>query len=142
MLLDANVLLYSVDRQSVHHARCAAWVEAAFAGQRRIGLPWQTIGAFVRIATHPRVLERPLTAADAWGIVEHWMSAPVSWLPPTSERTVAIFGDLTTRMELQGNLVADGQLAALAIEHGLDVVSADSDFARFPEVRWVNPLFG
>lgn len=140
MLLDANVLLYSVDQQSVHHDRCAAWVETAFNGPRRIALPWQTIGAFVRIATHPRLFARPLAPADAWSLVEQWMAAPVSWVPPTSERTVSIFGELTTRMQLQGNLVTDGQLVALALEHGLAVVSVDSDFARFPEVRWLNPL--
>ena len=142
MLLDANVLLYSVDESSPHHSPCREWVRAAFSGQRRIALPWQTIGAFIRIATHPRVFSRPLSSADAWSIVEQWLAAPISWVPPATERTASILGDLINGMDLRGNLVTDAQLAALAIEHGLSVVSADSDFARFSDLRWINPLSG
>lgn len=142
VLLDANVLLYSVDGSSPHHGRCADWVRRAFAGQRRIALPWQTIGAFLRIATHPRVFSRPLGSADAWSMVEHWLAAPISWVPAATERTAVILGDLIKDLELRGNLVMDAQLAALAIEHGLSVVSADSDFARFDGLGWINPLAG
>ena len=140
MLLDANVLLYSVDHSSPHHARSADWVRRTFEGQRRIGLPWQTIGAFLRIATHPRVFSRPLSSADAWSIVEHWLAAPNSWVPTATERTAVILGDLIKDLDLRGNLVTDAQLAALAIEHGLSIVSADSDFARFDGLRWMNPI--
>lgn len=140
MLLDANVLLYAVDQSSAQHERCAAWLTEAFNGQRRIGLPWQTIGAFVRISTHPRVFARPLTAAQSWAVVEHWLDAPTTWVPEAGERTARILGTLITEGHLHGNLITDAQLAALAIEHGIAVVSTDSDFARFPAVQWVNPL--
>ena len=140
VLLDANVLLYSVDSSSPHHARSADWVRRTFDGQRRIALPWQTIGAFLRIATHPRVFSRPLSSADAWSIVQQWLAAPTCWIPPAGERTAAILGELISGLDLRGNLVADAQLAALAIEHGLPVVSVDSDFARFRAVRWINPI--
>jgi toxin-antitoxin system PIN domain toxin len=142
VLLDANVLLYSVDESSPHHGHCRDWVRAAFTGQRRIALPWQTIGAFLRIATHPRVFSRPLSSADAWSIVEQWLGAPISWVPPATERTAIILGDLINGVDLRGDLVTDTQLAALAIEHGLSVVSVDSDFARFGGLRWINPLSG
>jgi toxin-antitoxin system PIN domain toxin len=142
VLLDANVLLYSVDQSSPHHARCADWVRRAFEGPRRIGLSWQTIGAFLRIATHPRVFSRPLSAADAWSMVEHWLAAPNSWVPTATERTAVILGDLIKDLDLRGNLVTDAQLTALAIEHGLSIVSVDSDFARFDGLRWINPLAG
>jgi toxin-antitoxin system PIN domain toxin len=140
VLLDANVLLYSVDEHSLHHAGAAAWVRNSFDGDHRVGLPWQTIGAFLRIATHPRVFSRPLTASDAWSIMEIWLSAPVTWVPTATERTARVLGDLLTQQDLRGNLVTDAQLAALAIEHGVPVVSADSDFARFSGLRWINPL--
>ena len=142
MLLDANVLLYSVDRSSRFHEPCAAWVSDAFAGSRRIGLPWQTIGAFLRIATHPRVFARPLSPDQAWATVEHWLRAPICWVPATSRDTARILGELVSDLDLRGNLVTDAQLAALAIEHGVAVVSADTGFARFPSVRWINPLTG
>ena len=140
VLLDANLLLYSVDQDSRHHVRCAEWVSSAFGGQRRIALPWQTIGAFLRIATHPRVFARPLSVEDAWAAIEQWIAAPVCWVPAATAHTARILGDLVRRTDARGNLVTDAQLAALAIEHSLSVVSLDSDFARFPGLRWINPL--
>lgn len=140
MLLDANVLLYSVDRGSSHHTPCADWVRSAFTGPRRIALPWQTIGAFLRIATHPRVFSRPLSSEAAWAMIEQWLTAPHCWVPEASERTARILGELINKLDVRGNLITDAQLAALAIEHGVPVVSVDSDFARFREIRWINPL--
>jgi uncharacterized protein len=140
VLLDANVLLYAIDEGSRHHDRCADWVRAAFLGPRRIALPWQTIGAFMRIATHPRVFARPLSAVDAWAAVQQWLAAPTCWIPPATAQTARILGEVITGSDIRGNLVTDAQLAALAIEHGVALVSADSDFARFSEVRWINPL--
>ncbi|MFT4294299.1 MAG: type II toxin-antitoxin system VapC family toxin [Micropruina sp.] len=142
MLLDANVLLYSIDSSSRHHAPCAAWLSDAFSGSRRVGLPWQTIGAFLRISTHPRVFARPLRPDQAWEVVEQWLNAPNCWVPETSEATARILGALIGDLDLRGNLITDAQLAALALEHGVGVVSADTDFARFPGLRWVNPLTG
>ncbi|MFT4225710.1 TA system VapC family ribonuclease toxin [Micropruina sp.] len=142
MLLDANVLLYSIDRSSRQHPACAAWLSDAFSGPRRVGLPWQTIGTFLRISTHPRVFTRPLRPNQAWEIVEQWLDAPNSWIPDTSDATARILGGMIRDLDLRGNLITDAQLAALAIEHGVAVVSADTDFARFPGLRWVNPLAG
>jgi uncharacterized protein len=140
MLLDANVLLYSIDRSSAHHGPCADWVRSAFAGPRRIAMPWQTIGAFLRIATHPRVFSRPLSSKEAWSHVDMWLTAPNCWIPEATERTARILGELINQLDVRGNVVTDAQLAALAIEHGVPVVSVDSDFARFSDIRWVNPL--
>jgi uncharacterized protein len=140
VILDANILLYSVDEESPYHDRASDWMRAAFRGQRRIGLPWQTIGAFLRIATHPRVFDYPLKSTDAWSMIEHWLAAPICWIPEASQRTARILGKLINELDIRGNLVTDAQLAALAIEYGVPVVSVDSDFARFSEIRWINPL--
>jgi toxin-antitoxin system PIN domain toxin len=140
MLLDANVLLYAVDEGSRHHAACSRWLEDAFTGQRRVALPWQTVGAFLRIATHPRIFRRPLSSDDAWAMIEQWLAAPVCWIPEATNRTARLLGGLIKELDIRGNLVTDAQLAALALEHGLAVVSLDSDFARFPDLRWINPL--
>ena len=140
MLLDANVLLYANDAQSPHHERSKRWVEQALRGARRVGIPWQTIGAFTRISTHPRIFAEPLSAAEAWTVVEDWLASPAVWVPPATEATARVYADLVRTAAPTGNLVTDAQLAALAVEHGLTVVSADTDFARFPQVRWTNPL--
>jgi uncharacterized protein len=140
MLLDANILLYAVDTRSGHHTVAASWLESALNGQRRLGIPWQTIGAFLRISTHPRVTEKPLTPAAAGKYVETWLGCYPVWVPPATERTYAVYEELAHRHRVTGNLVPDAMLAALARENGVPVVSADGDFARFAEIRWINPL--
>ena len=140
MLIDANLLLYAVDSSSPQHEPAAAWLERVLNGERRVGLPWQTIGAFVRISTHPRISTKPLTADQASAYVAAWLAATPTWVPPATERTAAVFARLVTEHGVTGNLVTDAQLAALAIEHGLRLCSADTDFARFDDVHWENPL--
>lgn len=140
MLVDANVLLYAVDRSSAHHAPASAWLVDALNGRRRVGLPWQSLGAFLRIITHPRVTRRPLSGKQAWGYVRSWLDADPAWVPPATERTAAVYGELAQKYHVTGNLVPDAMLAALALEHGLTVVSADTDFMRFSEITCTNPL--
>ena len=140
MLLDANLLLYAVHRRAAQHEAATAWLTEQLNGSRRVGLPWQSLAAFLRIATHPRAFERPLDVATAWQRVADWLAAPATWIPQPGPGYAALFGELVTRHEIHGNLVPDAQLAALALEHGLTVCSADTDFARFAEVGWTNPL--
>jgi toxin-antitoxin system PIN domain toxin len=140
MLLDANVLLYAVDSNARQHQRAVRWLEDRLAGTERVGMPWLSLTAFVRIATHPRASERPLDAADAWQIVQQWLDVPIVWTPGATERHAEVFGALIRRYRPTGNLVTDAHLAAIAIEHGIELVSADTDFARFSELRWSNPF--
>jgi toxin-antitoxin system PIN domain toxin len=140
MLLDANLLLYAVDGTSPQNKQAAPWLEDVLNGDQRVGIPWQTIGAFVRIITHPRVTTQPLSGNRAWEYVEAWMACDPAWIPPATERTAAILRHLMEQVPITGNLVTDAQLAALAIEHGVILCSADTDFARFPGLRWENPL--
>jgi toxin-antitoxin system PIN domain toxin len=140
MLLDANLLLYAVDADSKHNPVAATWLEETLGGANRIGLPWQTIGAFLRIVTHPRVTANPLSASDARSYVADWLAVPVVWIPPATESTARVYARICAQADVTGNLVPDAQLAALAIEHGVELASADSDFQRFPGLRWINPL--
>jgi len=140
MLLDANLLLYAVDRTSPHHELAGTWLVEVLNGNRRVGLPWQTIGAFLRISTHPRVTTSPLDGSTAWSHVADWLAAEPVWIPPATERTAAVYEQLLDHTPVTGNLVPDAQLAALAIEHGVTLCSADSDFARFADLVWENPL--
>ena len=140
MLVDANILLYSVDTTSPFHDRAERWLVEALNGDRRVGIPWMSLAAFVRIATNPRASRTPLTPAEAWEHVDGWLDAPATWLPAPGRGHRSILHDLLTRLDLRAGLVTDAVLAAMCIEHGLDIVSADSDFARFTEVRWINPV--
>lgn len=139
-LVDANILVYSVDSTSAFHDRARRWLEDALNGNARVGLPWSSIVAFLRITTHPRAVTHPLTTVDAWAHVDDWLACDTAWIPVPSERHASIMGELFVRHDLGANLTPDCHIAALAIEHGLEVFSNDSDFARVPELRWTNPL--
>ena len=142
MIVDASVLLYAVDAQSPFHRPAKEWLEGALNGSRRVGFPWATLLAFQRIATHPRASAKPMAPEEAWSYVSDWLQAEMSWVPAPGERHAEILEQLIMRGDLRGNLVPDAHLAALAIEHGVGICSADSDFARFPQVGWVNPVSG
>ena len=140
MVVDANILLYSIDEDSPFHAAALDWMQEALNGAVRVGIPWLSLWAFVRISTNPRALREPLTPGESWEYVVDWLDAPASWQPAAGRGHREILRSLLVGKDLRAGLVTDAVLAALAIEHGLTVVSADSDFARFPEVAWVNPV--
>ncbi len=140
MLIDANLLLYAVNRGAEQHEASAAWLTEQLNGPRRVGLPWQSLAAVLRIATHPRAFERPLSPATAWQRVDDWLAAPVAWIPQPGPTYAAVLGGVMRKHDVGGNLVPDAMLAALAMEHGLTLCSADTDFARFDGLRWLNPL--
>lgn len=139
MIVDANVLLYAVDRGSAFHDAGREWLEDALNGPRRVGFPWVSLTAFQRIATHPRASANPMNPKEAWSYVQDWLTADQAWVPTAGDRHAEILGRLLVDGDLRGNLVTDAHLSALAIEHGVGICSFDSDFARFPELSWVNP---
>lgn len=140
MIVDANLLLYAEDESSPFHARARSWLEDALNGTTRVGLPWPSLLAFARIRTHPGVYRSPLSGDEAWGRVQDWLAAPAAWVPQPTHGHAAVMKALIERYHLSGNALPDADLAALAIEHGVAVCSADTDFARFTELRWINPL--
>jgi hypothetical protein len=140
MLVDANILLFSVDERSDFHVPAREWLTDRLNGSRRIGFPWSSLLAFARIASNPRATAKPLTPTEAWAHVIEWLQPDVAWIPLPTGRHVEVIGDLIIRYQLRANLIADAHLAALALEHGLSVVSADTDFARFTDIVWENPL--
>lgn len=140
MIVDANILLYAADRSSRYHAAARQWLEGALNGPSRVGLPWVSLTAFLRISTHPRASADPLTPADAWGFVADWLDTESAWIPEATPRHADVLRRLLLDGDVRGNLVSDAHLAALAIEHGVAVCSADSDFARFTDLEWINPV--
>jgi toxin-antitoxin system PIN domain toxin len=140
MLVDANILLYSVDEDSPFHAPARDWMVASLNGAQQVGIPWMSLWAFIRIVTNPRALARPLTPGQAWEYVADWLDAPATWVPAPDRGHRQILRDLLEQHDVRAGLVTDAVMAAIAIEHGLTVVSADSDFARFPQVKWLNPV--
>ncbi|HTC53942.1 MAG TPA: TA system VapC family ribonuclease toxin [Steroidobacteraceae bacterium] len=138
-LLDANILLYAYDSDSAQHFACRTWLEAVFNAEETLALPWQTLLAFVRIATNPRAVQRPLTASEACGIVDSWLQRPNVVVLDAGERFWEIFQAQMVEAQVRGPLVTDTALAALALEHGATLCSTDRDFRRFRALKLLDP---
>ncbi|MBA3365260.1 MAG: type II toxin-antitoxin system VapC family toxin [Actinobacteria bacterium] len=139
-LVDANLLVYAVDETSPHHARAKPWLEHQLSGSETLGFAWAVLLAFVRLATNPRLFESPLTADEAFDLVDSWLAQPSATVVHPTDRHSRLLRELLAPLGTAGNLTTDAHLAALSVEHGAALCSGDSDFARFPRVRWINPL--
>jgi toxin-antitoxin system PIN domain toxin len=137
---DVNLLVYAHDSTSPQHQKAKKWWENLLSGSEPVGLPVLVGLAFVRLATHPTPNENPMTVAEARGRVGSWLETPVTQWLTVSPRTIEIAMDLLELAGRGGNLASDAFIGALSIEHGATVHSNDRDFARFPGVKWIDPL--
>jgi toxin-antitoxin system PIN domain toxin len=135
VIVDANVLLYAVDVASMHHEGSRTWLDRALGGAEAVGLAWVALLAFIRIGTNASLLASPMTADEATQQVETWLGAPAAVVAQPTARHPALLRGLLSDAGTAGNLTTDAHLAALAIEHGAEIVSYDRDFARFRGVR-------
>jgi uncharacterized protein len=140
IILDANILLYAYDSASSHHAAARTWIEQVFAGPEPIGLPWQTAAAFVRIVTHPRLPGERFTVEEAVQVVDRWLEQPNLRPLSPGEDHWRLLRRMAVEGQAAGALISDAHLAALTIEYGGVLHTTDRDFARFPGLRWTNPL--
>jgi toxin-antitoxin system PIN domain toxin len=138
--VDANLLVYAHVGNMTQHIRAKAWLDGEINGGGRVGLPWPSLMSFLRLVTNPRIFTRPEPLDRAWRVVVGWVDNPNVWIPVPTERHRQVLAPLLAAAAGRPNLLPDAHLAALAIEHGLMLCSADGDFARFPGLRWQNPL--
>jgi toxin-antitoxin system PIN domain toxin len=137
---DINLLLYANIDAMPEHQASRRWLEALLDAREPVGLATAALFGFIRIATSRRVFEPPLEVGDAVARVEAWLARPhVTLLVPGPRHLDLAFG-LLRHVGFAGNLTTDVQLAALAIEHQAELHSHDTDFARFPGLRWRDPL--
>jgi toxin-antitoxin system PIN domain toxin len=139
-LPDVNLLLYGLDEASPQHARARPWLEDLLSEMEPVGFAWPVLLAFLRLSTRAQVFVSPLQPAEAFDVVESWLAQPCAVVVHPTERHLAVLRGLLEALGTAGNLTADAHLAALAIEHGGEVCSADTDFGRFRGLRWTNPL--
>lgn len=141
ILLDANLLIYAVNADAPYHHKAKSWMEETLSGHRGTVLfSWFTLVAFVRIATNPKILANPFSLAEALRMVADWLALPdVNVVSPGPDHAQH-FQNACRNSNASGNLVTDAHLAALAAEHGCELASCDTDFGKFPGLRWVNPL--
>ncbi len=139
-LIDANLVLWAHHRQFDRHESARRWWAQTLSGTPAVGVPWPTTLAFVRISTHPRALERPLSVERAWATAESWLKRPNVWVPLPTERHRGMLAEALVAGRATGNHTMDAHLATLALEWGLELLTADRDFARYPGLHWRDPL--
>jgi len=137
---DINLLMYAHFSEFGQHGEARRWWQELLGGREPFGMLWSVSIGFLRLTTHPNKLTMPLTSEQAVVVVESWLSHPhVSVLQPGSQH-LSVLAELLTAVGRGGNVVPDAHIAALAIEHDAEVHTNDRDFARFPGLRWSNPL--
>ena len=139
-LLDANLLLYAVNKDAPLHAKAKAWLETTLSGRETVAFSWNVILAFVRLTTRPGLFRNALSPERAFDLVADWLDQPPATVVYPGPRHLAILRDLLTSLGTGGNLTSDAHLAALAIEQNAELCSCDADFARFAGLNWRNPL--
>jgi len=140
ILADTNILLYAEDRLSPLHAQARHWWDTQLSGESPVYLCWSILTAFIRIGTNRQIYKKPLTIEHATKRVQSWIDQPCVRLIYPTESHWQIFQIMLNEGQAKANLVSDAHLAALAIEHGCLLCSTDSDFSRFPKLKWKNPL--
>jgi len=140
IILDADILLYAYDETSPQHRNARDLVNRVFSSGAPVGLPWQTVGAFLRIVSDTRLPGHRKTPEEAAQVVDRWFEQPNVRLLAPGDQHWRWLRQMMTDGQAHGPLVTDAQLAALTIEHGGELYSTDRDFARFPGLRWKNPL--
>jgi toxin-antitoxin system PIN domain toxin len=138
ILVDANLLIYASAPATPQHESAKAWLDERLNGSARVGLPWPSLLAFMRIVSNPRLFEGA-SLSHARSQIQAWLQLPSTWIPAPTEEHPRILDELLAN-EHSHRLVPDAHLAALALGHGLVLCSSDGDFGRFRQLRWENPL--
>lgn len=128
-----------MNEDSPQHLSAVQWLDRALAGQQVVGFAWIVLLAFLRLATNQRLFPAPLSLDDAVDVVRGWMARPAAVVVTPTGRHLSLLQELLEPTGTAANLVNDAHLAALALEHGAQVISFDHDFARFPGLRWALP---
>jgi toxin-antitoxin system PIN domain toxin len=140
LLPDVNVLIYAHRRESPEHERYAEWLTQLAEGPEPFALSELGASGFVRIVTNARIWDEATATQDALEFIERLRARSNARLLTHGPASWDIFARLCVAARARGKLVADAYHAALAIEHGCELVTADSDFVRFPGLRHRHPL--
>jgi toxin-antitoxin system PIN domain toxin len=142
IVLDVNLLIYAYDSTTRYHKNARRWLEETLSGVEPVGIPWQTISAFLRISTNSRLPGDRFRMDEAAAIVDQWAALSTVHLLAPGDRHWAFFRRMLVEGKVSGPMTTDAELAALTIENGGVLYTTDRDFARFPSLKWINPLDG
>ena len=139
-LVDLNLLIYAINRDTPHHLAARKWWEACLSDGEPMGLAWAVVLGFLRITTNGRIMPNPLDSDEALELVDDWLKQPAVFVVSPTDRHWDVFRQIIEPLGTAGNLTTDANLAALAVEHGATLCSTDIDFARFQLLKWINTL--
>ncbi len=138
-LVDANVLIYAVNKDAPRHGASREWLDRSLSGGATVAFTWVALLAFLRLTTSRRLFPFPMSTPDAIRQVDDWLAQPSAVVVEPTSRHLTLVRDLLDPVGVGGNLVNDAHLAALAIEHRCEVVSYDKGFLRFDGVTLETP---
>lgn len=140
IIVDVNLLIYAVNQDAPDHQKAKSWLQGVLSRNETVGLPWIVLLAFLRLTTRAGLFQKPLSVNASFDLIDAWLRHSSVTVPEPTLRHLETMRDLISPLGTAGNLTSDAYLAALAIEHGAELCSADNDFGRFPRLRWRNPL--
>jgi len=140
IVVDANLLIYSYDLDSAHHKKSLSWLEELLSGVEAVGLPWPSVSAFLRVITNRRLPGTRVTLEQAVQVVDEWLQQPNVQVLVPADQHWSVLRQMILEGRASGPLVSDAEIAAITIEQGAVLHTTDRDFARFPGLRWKNPL--
>ena len=139
-IVDLNLLIYAVNRDSRDHAAAKEWWQNCLSDTETIGLPWIVLLGFLRLTTNTRVLPKPLSHPQAIDLIDEWLDQPPVQIITPTDRHWEVLKLLISTLGTASNLTTDAHIAAMAIEKGGVLYSSDNDFVRYPNLKWINPL--
>jgi toxin-antitoxin system PIN domain toxin len=137
---DINLLVYAHRREAPQHEASRQWLLEARTGEERLGLADVVMAGYLRVVTNGRVFRDPTPFDQAVRFLDAVLAGSAVRRIAPGERHWALFLDLCRRGDAKGNLISDAWLAAIAIEQGATLVTADRDFRRFSGLRLEDPL--
>jgi toxin-antitoxin system PIN domain toxin len=140
IVVDANLLIYAYDLDSAHHKKSLSWLEELLSGVEAVGLPWQSVSAFLRVITNRRLPGMRVSLEQAVLVVDEWLQQPNVQVLVPADQHWSVLRQMILEGRASGPLVSDAEIAAITIEQGAVLHTTDRDFARFPGLRWKNPL--
>lgn len=135
-LADTNVLLYAMNVDSPYNTQALRWIEETLGQPSGLALAWTSIVGFIRLSTRKGVFRSPLPVAQALAVVDDWLAHPNTHIVQPGDRHADLLARLLLSVGTAGNLTNDAHLAAIAIEHNVEMVSFDHDFQRFPGLKF------
>jgi toxin-antitoxin system PIN domain toxin len=141
MLVDMNVMVYAHRRDAERHLEYKAWMQAMVNGPEPYAVADFAVTGMVRVVTDRRYYrEAASTITDALAFADEIRNQPHARVISPGPKFWSLFSNLCRQTDARAKLIPDAYLAALALEHGCEVVTADQDFRRFPGLRWRHPL--